>query len=84
MILWMLSISMTYLQSLKRGDINQENIKLIKDRFQAFSLFLKKIVSIKQCGNLVSRAHVPFGQHQDTKLWNNQQPRSQSPCVFCF
>ena len=34
--------------------------------------------------NLVPRAHVPFGQHQDTQLWNNQQARSQSPCVFCF
>ena len=21
--------------------------------------------------NLVPRAHVPFGQHQDTELWNN-------------
>ena len=25
-------------------------------------------------GNLVPRAHVPFGQHQDTELWNNQIP----------
>ena len=24
--------------------------------------------------NLVPRAHVPFGQHQDTELWNNQFP----------
>ena len=34
--------------------------------------------------NLVPRAHVPFGQHQDTELWNNQKARSQSPRVFCF
>ena len=34
--------------------------------------------------NLVPRAHVPFGQHQDTELWNNQQARSQSPRFFCF
>ena len=34
--------------------------------------------------NLAPRAHVPFGQHQDTELWNNQQARSQSPRVFCF
>ena len=34
--------------------------------------------------NLVPRAHVPFGQHQDTELWNNQQARSQSPRIFCF
>ena len=27
-----------------------------------------------QMGNLVPRAHVPFGQHQDTELWNNQFP----------
>ena len=25
-----------------------------------------------QNNNLVPRAHVPFGQHQDTELWNNQ------------
>ena len=24
--------------------------------------------------NLDPRAHVPFGQHQDTELWNNQFP----------
>ena len=34
--------------------------------------------------NLVPRAHVPFGQHQDTELWNNQQARSQSLRGFCF
>ena len=34
--------------------------------------------------NLVPRAHVPFGQHQDTGLWNNQQARSQSLRVVCF
>ena len=31
--------------------------------------------------NLVPGAHVFFGQHQDTELWNNQQSRSQSPRV---
>ena len=34
--------------------------------------------------NLVPRAHVPFGQHQDTELWNNQLACSQSPRVFFF
>ena len=34
--------------------------------------------------NLVPGTHVPFGQHQDTELWNNQQARSQSLRVFCF
>ena len=34
--------------------------------------------------NLVPRAHVPFGQHQDTELWNNQPARSQSLRGFCF
>ena len=24
--------------------------------------------------NLVPRAHVPFGQHHDKELWNNQFP----------
>ena len=27
--------------------------------------------SVRAC-NLVPRAYVPFGQHQDTELWNNQ------------
>ena len=27
--------------------------------------------------NLVPRAHKPFGQHQDTKLWNNQFPETK-------
>ena len=26
---------------------------------------------------LDSRAHVPFGQHQDTELWNNQFPETK-------
>ena len=34
--------------------------------------------------NLVPRADVPLGQHQDTELWNNQQALSQSPRVFYF
>ena len=34
--------------------------------------------------NLVPRVHVPFGQHQDKELWNNQQARSQSLRGFCF
>ena len=33
-----------------------------------------KIECVELCNfrNLVPRAHVPFGQHQDTELWNNQ------------
>ena len=27
--------------------------------------------------NLVPRAHVPFGQHRDTELWNNQFPKTK-------
>ena len=27
--------------------------------------------------NLVPRAHVSFGQHQDTELWNNQFPETK-------
>ena len=30
-----------------------------------------------QTYNLVPRAHVPFGQHQDTELWNNQFPETK-------
>ena len=33
---------------------------------------------------LVLRARVPFGQHQDTELWKNQQARSQSLRGFAF
>ena len=29
-------------------------------------------LSRRSLANLVPRAHVPFGQHQDTELWNNQ------------
>ena len=35
----------------------------------------EKLIAI--CRNLVPRAHVPFGQHQDTELWNNQFPESK-------
>ena len=31
----------------------------------------------KEKSNLVPRAHVPFGQHQDTELWNNQFPETK-------
>ena len=31
----------------------------------------------RQPRNLVPRAHVPFGQHQDTELWNNQFPETK-------
>ena len=33
--------------------------------------------TIRQIFNLVPRAHVPFGQHQDTELWNNQFPETK-------
>ena len=32
--------------------------------------------------NLVPRAHVPFGQHQDTELWNNQLPRREGSTLL--
>ena len=34
-------------------------------------------VLIKMKSNLVPRAHVPFGQHQDTELCNNQFPETK-------
>ena len=42
----------------------------MRSRFSALSseLFL---------ANLVPRTHVPFGQHQDTELWNNQFPETK-------
>ena len=33
--------------------------------------------------NLVPRAHLPFGQHQDKELWDNQFPESKILGV-CF
>ena len=27
--------------------------------------------------DLIPRAHVPFGQHQDTELWNDQFPETK-------
>ena len=38
---------------------------------RASILLLSKIL------NLVPRAHMPFGQHQDTELWNNQFPETK-------
>ena len=35
------------------------------------------MVSTKNVTNLVPRAHVPFGQHQDTELWNSQFPETK-------
>ena len=35
------------------------------------------ILPLESCVNLVPRAHVPFGQHQDTELWNNQFPETK-------
>ena len=37
----------------------------------------EKLFSRCQTTNLVPRAHVPFGQHQDTELWNNQFPETK-------
>ena len=35
------------------------------------------LISPHHIFNLVPRAHVPFGQHQDTELWNNQLPETK-------
>ena len=32
---------------------------------------------MKYCYNLIPKAHMPFGQHQDTELWNNQFPETK-------
>ena len=45
-------------------------------RTQQFSAFVWICLLPKE-PNLVPRAHVPFGQQQDTELWNNKQARSQ-------
>ena len=38
---------------------------------------MRKVTARPRVGNLVPRAHVPFGQHQDTELWNNQFPETK-------
>ena len=35
------------------------------------------LMVLRHVDNLVPRAHVPFGQHQDTELWNNQFPETK-------
>ena len=35
------------------------------------------LTAVEPLANLVPRAHVPFGQHQDTELWNNQFPETK-------
>ena len=37
-----------------------------------------KIKRTSETHNFVPRAHVPFGQHQDTELWNNQFPETKN------
>ena len=39
--------------------------------------FVLIFCSVRSMFNLVPRAHVPFGQHQDTELWNNQFPETK-------
>ena len=54
-----------------------ENIeKLLCEMQVDFICAPKNKRTIARALNLVSRAHVPFGQHQDTELWkiNFQRP----------
>ena len=46
---------------------------------QALTTELRKVVHCEwlRAIILVPRAHVPFGQHQDTELWNNQFPETK-------
>ena len=46
------------------------------DRDFWFPHFLYHIILLMII-NLVPRAHVPFGQHQDTEPWNNQFPETK-------
>ena len=60
--------------------------KLYQQQILHLKVVMKKIYNVpfSQEINLVPRAQVPFGQHQDMEIWNNQQACSQSPRVFCF
>jgi len=40
--------------------------------------------AIDTAANLVPRAHVSFGQRQDTELWNNQFPESKMTVSFAI
>ena len=40
-------------------------------------LLMRNCACFPELSNLVPRAHVPFGQHQDTELWNNQFPETK-------
>ena len=37
----------------------------------------QEVCDVIPLGNLVPRAHVSFGQRQDTELWNNQFPETK-------
>ena len=43
----------------------------------AMKWYLMRMCASWLCPNLVPRAHVPFGQHQDRELWNNQFPETK-------
>ena len=43
----------------------------------AVTIFEYSSTDVTLLPNLVPRAHVPFGQHQDTELWNNQFPETK-------
>ena len=49
----------------------------MKVAYDSFSMIMTVIICNYLIVNLVPRAHVPFGQHQDTELWNNQFPETK-------
>ena len=49
------------------------NISLCKQN----AVFRSPFNTTPSLANLVPRAHLPFGQHQDTELWNNQFPETK-------
>ena len=62
--------------------VNPQGIRAYKQRGYPAHLKSLKRTPIKKVPkscfiNLVPRAHVPFGQHQDTELWNNQFPETK-------
>ena len=79
-ILWILQ-AVQYTEGLDHSEM--ESSFLRQDAQGPWARMREAQSGPKPC-NLVPRAHVPFGQHQDTELWNNQQARSQSLRGFCF
>ena len=60
-------------------EVSNNPIRIENDFENRLPVFVFFVGGLEQgfVRNLVPRAHVPFGQHQDTELWNNQFPETK-------